>query len=64
MTVVIIKTFEIQSCVRGLHFFQDSCEPRLGEILNVSNEDDFRHSYMVGMQLRVKMKMENYWACS
>ena len=36
--VVIMKIFEIQSCVRGFHFFQDSWQPKLGEFLNASNE--------------------------
>ena len=26
--LVIIKTFEIQSCVRGVYFFQDSWQPK------------------------------------
>ena len=38
--VNIIKTFEIQSCVRGFHFYHDSWQPKLGEILNASNEDE------------------------
>ena len=57
MTMVIIKTFEIQSCVCGLHFFQDSCQPRLGEILNVSNEDDC--SSLVHGRYAVACKDEN-----
>ena len=38
--LVIIKTFGIQPCVRGFHFFQGSWQPKLGEKLNVSNEDE------------------------
>ena len=37
--LLIIATFEIQSCVRGFHFYQDSWQFKLGEILNASNED-------------------------
>ena len=37
--LVIIKTFEILSFVCGFHFFQDSRQPKPGEILNASNED-------------------------
>ena len=29
--LVIIKTLEIQSCVRVFHFFQDSWQPKLGD---------------------------------
>ena len=29
--LVIIKTFEIQSCIRAFHFFQDSWQPKLGD---------------------------------
>ena len=38
--LVIIKTFEIQSCVRVFHFYQGSWQFKLGEILNASNEDE------------------------
>ena len=38
--LVIIKTFGIQSCVCEFHFFQDSWQPKLGETLKVSNEDE------------------------
>ena len=38
--LVITKTFEIQSYVRGFHFFQDFYRPKLGEIMNASNEDE------------------------
>ena len=39
ISLVIIKTFKIQSCVCGFCFFQDSWQPKLREILNASNED-------------------------
>ena len=58
MTMDIIKTFEIQSWVCGLHFFQDTWQPRLGGILNVSNEDN-SSSLVHG-----SMQWKNYWACS
>ena len=55
--LVIIKTFEIQSCVRVSHFYQGSWQSKLGEILNASNEGEpsslVRDIYM---QLRVKIK--------
>ena len=38
--LVVIKTFEVQYCVRGFHLFQGSWQPKLGEILNASNEDE------------------------
>ena len=38
--LVIIKTFEIQSCVRGFHFFQDSWQPKFGEIWKASKENE------------------------
>ena len=37
---VITKTFEIQSCVNMLRFFQDTWQPKLREILNTSNKDE------------------------
>ena len=58
MPVVIIKTFEIQTCVCAFHFFQESWQPKLGKILNTSNEDEPSSLDMVGMQLRVKIKTE------
>ena len=38
--LVIIKTFESPSCGRGFHCFQDSWQPKLGEILNASNQNN------------------------
>ena len=38
--LVFIKTFEIQSCVHMFHFFQDTRQPKLGDILNAIDKDD------------------------
>ena len=29
IALIIVRTFEIHSCVRGLHFFQDPWQPKL-----------------------------------
>ena len=39
-SLFIMKSFEMQSCVHEFHFFQNSWQPKLGEILNASNEDE------------------------
>ena len=38
ISVVIIKTFEIQSCVHGLHFFQNSCATKEDEPSSLSHD--------------------------
>ena len=66
--LVIKKKFEIQFCFRGFHFFQECWEPKLGAILNASNDNESlslirdryaivcKEKYMIGMQLSVKIK--------
>ena len=55
--LVIIKTFKIQSWVRVLHFFQDTWQPKLGEILNISNEEE--QSPLVHDMYAIACKDEN-----
>ena len=39
-SLVIVKTFEIQSCVGVFHAFQYSWQPKLGKVLNARNKDE------------------------
>ena len=39
-SLFIMKSFEMQSCVHEFHFFQNSWQAKLREILNASNEDE------------------------
>ena len=39
-SLVIVKTFEIQSCVGVFRTFQYSQQPKLGKVLNARNEDE------------------------
>ena len=63
--LVIMKTFEIQSCVCEFHFFQDSWKPKRGEILNASNEDHLSSVVHDRHAIANKDKKgKNVWACS
>ena len=44
---VIIKTFGIKSCARGFYFFQNSWQPKPGEILNPVMKTNRLLSYMI-----------------
>ena len=39
-SLVIVKTFEIQSCIGMFHTFQYSWQPKFGKVLNARNEDE------------------------
>ena len=56
--LVVIKTFEIRCCLRGFYIFRDSWKPKPGEMWMPVMKTKRLHLYMIGMELRVKTKME------